>query len=184
MLPISTVDSPSFRHITEKIPTNSNVKLPQRKTFGGYLEREYAVMESNLKATLREVDFVSITADIWTAKNKSFLGVTVHWISSSTLESNKAAIACKRIRGRHTFDVTGAEIEQIHSSYGLLGKVVATVTDNASNFAKVFRIYQPVNSEPDSELGEDSDEDVTFTDVKSSPLWSRQTNSFWGQKYK
>lgn len=90
------------------------------------------MMESDLKATLGEVDFVSTTADIWAAKNKSLLHITVHWISSSPLECNKAAIACKRIRGRHTFDATGAELEQIHSSYGLLGKVVATVTDNAS----------------------------------------------------
>ena len=70
-----------------------------------------------MKTKLREVDFVSTTADIWTAINKSFLGVTVHRISSSTLERNKAAIVYERIRGRHTFDVTGAEIEQIHSSY-------------------------------------------------------------------
>ena len=50
MLPISTVDSPSFRRIIEKIPTKNNVKLPVRKTFSGYLEREYAAMESKLKA--------------------------------------------------------------------------------------------------------------------------------------
>lgn len=52
-------------------------------------------------------------------------------------------------------------LEENHSSYGLLAKVVATVTDNASNLAKAFKIYQPVNSESDSDLDEDSDEDVT-----------------------
>ena len=29
-----------------------------------------------------------------------------------------------------TFDVIGAELQQIHSSYGLLGKVLDTVTEN------------------------------------------------------
>ena len=87
-------------------------------------------MESKLKATLGEADFVSTTADIWTANNKSFLGAcTVHWISSTTLQRLKAAIACKRIKGSHTFDIIGSEIEHIHSSYGLVGKVVATVTE-------------------------------------------------------
>ncbi|KAK1904276.1 Zinc finger BED domain containing protein 4 [Dissostichus eleginoides] len=95
MLPISTVDSESFRRIVEKIPTKSGVKLPQRKSFAGYLEREYDIMDANLKATLGEVDFVSTTADIWTVNNKSFMGVTIHWINS-TLQRNKAALASSR----------------------------------------------------------------------------------------
>lgn len=165
MLPVSTVDSESFRRIIEKIPTKHGVKLPQRKSFAAYLEREYDIMDANLKAALGDVDFVSTTADIWTVNNKSFMGVTVHWINS-TLQRNKAALACKRIRGRHTYDVIGAEIEEIHSSYGLHGKVVATVTDNASNFAKAFRVCQPCNLESESENEEEGDdEEPTFTDV-------------------
>uniref|UniRef100_A0A8C6Q7X7 HAT C-terminal dimerisation domain-containing protein n=1 Tax=Nothobranchius furzeri TaxID=105023 RepID=A0A8C6Q7X7_NOTFU len=130
MLPISTVDSESFRRIIDKIPIKN---------------------------------FVSTTADIWTVNNKSFLGVTVHWINS-TLQRNKAALACKRIKGSHTFDVIGAEIEEIHSTYGLHGKVVATVADNASNFAKAFRVYQSCDLESESEK-EDDEEEPTFTDV-------------------
>lgn len=43
------------------------------------LEREYVVTESNLKATFREVDFLSTTADIWTVNNKSSLGILVQF---------------------------------------------------------------------------------------------------------
>lgn len=46
MLPISTVDSPSFHHIIEKLPVQHNVCLPRRKTFAAYLDREYAAMEA------------------------------------------------------------------------------------------------------------------------------------------
>ena len=128
-------------------------------------------MEGNMKAELGDVDFVSTTADIWTKNNKSFMGVTVHWINS-TLQRNKAALACKRIRGRHTYDVIGAEIEEIHSSYGLHSKVVATVADNASNFAKAFRVCQPCNLVSESENDEaGDDEEPTFTDVRSSFIW-------------
>uniref|UniRef100_A0A8C6Q9N9 HAT C-terminal dimerisation domain-containing protein n=1 Tax=Nothobranchius furzeri TaxID=105023 RepID=A0A8C6Q9N9_NOTFU len=150
MLPISTVDSESFRRIIDKIPIKSGVRLPQRKSFSEYLEREYDIMNSYLKATLEE-------------GKTFFLGVTVHWINS-TLQRNKAALACKRIKGSHTFDVIGAEIEEIHSTYGLHGKVVATVADNASNFAKAFRVYQSCDLESESEK-EDDEEEPTFTDV-------------------
>lgn len=168
MLPLNTVDSTSFRAIINKIPTTTNAELPHRTSFSYYLEKEYAEMERNLKAALNEVDFVSTTADIWTANNRSYMGVTLHWISRSTLERNKAALACRRIRGRHTYDVIGAEIENIHSSYGLLSKVVATVTDNGSNFVKAFKVYQPVTESDDEAEEEEStptDDDVTFLDL-------------------
>uniref|UniRef100_A0A669EP74 BED-type domain-containing protein n=2 Tax=Oreochromis niloticus TaxID=8128 RepID=A0A669EP74_ORENI len=154
MLPVNTVDSPSFRAIIKKIPTSVNAELPHRTTFTSYLEKEFTEMERNLKAALNEIDFVSTTADIWTANNRSYMGVTLHWISRTTLERHKVALACRRIRGRHTYDVIGTEIENIHSSYGLLNKVVATVTDNGSNFVKAFQ-----------EESTPKDDDVTFSDL-------------------
>lgn len=66
---------PLWTHLPEKIATHNNVRLPQRKTFASDLEREYATMEANLKAELEEVDFVSTTADIWTANNRSYMGI-------------------------------------------------------------------------------------------------------------
>ena len=110
----------AFRAIINKFPTNHNAELPHRIYFSLYLEKEYAEMERNLKAALNEVDFVSTTADIWTANHRSYMGVTLHWISRSTLERNKVVLACRRICGRHTYDVIGAEIKNVHSSYGLL----------------------------------------------------------------
>ena len=50
MLPLNTVDSPSFRAIIKKIPTAVNAKLPHRTAFSSYMEKEYAVMERNMKA--------------------------------------------------------------------------------------------------------------------------------------
>ncbi|KAM9337570.1 protein MFI-like [Symphorus nematophorus] len=51
-------------------------------------------MESNLKATPREVDFVSTTADIWTANNKNSPGVT-----ETTLKHNKDREIFKYFKG-------------------------------------------------------------------------------------
>lgn len=52
----------------------------------------------------------------------------------------------------------------MHSSYGLLCKDVATVTDKGSHFAK-----ESFNSESDSELGEESEE-VTFADLTETHI--------------
>lgn len=112
---------------------------------------------------------MSTTADKWTAHNKS-LGVTVHWIDSEMLQRKKAAIACRRFRGRHTYDAIASELEDIFFQYGLTTeKVKACVTDNGSNFIKAFKEYQQVKSEEDEEEEvEEDDGKVAFTDLHSA----------------
>lgn len=164
MLPLRTVESPSFRRILHKIPVcGKKAALPDRKTFSSYLDKCYTDMEMELKGTFESLEYISTTADIWTSHNKSFLGMTAHWIDPSTFVRGHAALACKRVRGRHTYDVIGNEIEQVHSAYGLNSKVTATVTDNGSNFIKAFRMFQKSDSDEESE-----DEEVTFTDVEQT----------------
>ena len=105
---------------SSKGPKNSMARscrgLPDRKTFASYLDNAYSVMETELKKTFKKLEYVSTTADLWTAHNKSYMGMTAHWIDPPTMQRGKAAIACKRIRGRHTYDVIASEIEEIHSS--------------------------------------------------------------------
>ncbi len=111
---------------------------------------------------------VCVNKDIWTAHNKSFLGITVHWIDPEMLQRKKAAIACRRFRGRHTFDTIASELEDIFSQYGLsTDKVTACVTDNGSNFVKAFKEYQQVESEEEKEKEVDDDGEVAFTDLHS-----------------
>uniref|UniRef100_A0A3Q3F7Q8 BED-type domain-containing protein n=1 Tax=Labrus bergylta TaxID=56723 RepID=A0A3Q3F7Q8_9LABR len=145
MLPLSTVNSPAFKkfHV-----------LPDRKTFAKDLDKADAVMEKELKKTLDAQQYVSTTADIWSANNKSFMGVT------------KAAIACKRFRGRHTYDAITTELEDIFSQYGLTNdKVTACVTDNGSNFVKAFKEHQQQQVESEEEV--EGDGEVEFTDLHS-----------------
>ncbi|KAI4806259.1 hypothetical protein KUCAC02_017092 [Chaenocephalus aceratus] len=50
MLPINTVESPTFRKILSKIPiTGDRRPWSDRKTFTGYLDESYLKMESELK---------------------------------------------------------------------------------------------------------------------------------------
>jgi len=107
---------------------------------------------------------------------KSYLGMMVHWINEISLKRQKATIACIHIVGRHTYDILAAKIEEVHRSFGLQGKISATVTDNGSNFIIAFTTF----SVPDTALDDDTeehsitdddmllDDDVTFTDLNDA----------------
>ena len=174
MLPLSTVESPAFRKLVSGI-SSAQVSLPDRKSFTAHLDKAFDTMDQRVKSTLDGVDFVCTTADVWTAHNKSFFGMTVHWIDPSKLERCKAAISCTRLVGRHTYDVLASKIESIHRSYSLNGKVTATVTDNGSNFVKAFKTFsvtdststsaEVVQEEYCSEEGCQDEEEATFENV-------------------
>ncbi|EZA50876.1 hypothetical protein X777_10884, partial [Ooceraea biroi] len=94
----------------------------------------------DIKEVMKKASYICTTADIWTAANRRFMGVTVHWICQKTLERKSAAIVCRRFLGSHTWRNIGDLLMEINSSFGVNHeKIVSTVTDNGSNFVKAFR---------------------------------------------
>jgi len=146
MLPLTTVESSAFRKLIDKLSPRP-VQLPDRKTISLCIEQAYDTMMKKIKETLGKVESVSTTADVWTSQHRSYLGMTVHWIDDKSLKRQKAAIACICITGRHTYDILAAKIEEIHRSFGLHGKISATVTDNGSNFVKAFTSFSVQETE-------------------------------------
>ena len=101
MLPLSTVESPAFKKLIEGISVSS-VNIPSRKSLALYLEKAYESMMAKFKKILEEVSKVLTTADVWASHNRSYLGMTIHWIDEISLKRRKAALACIRVTGRHT----------------------------------------------------------------------------------
>ena len=136
------------------------------------MDKAYDSTIPKVKATLETVERVCTTADVWTANQRSYLGMIVHWIDPTTLKHHKVVISCGRITGCHTHDVLAAKIESFHQSFGLSGKVSATVTDNESNFVKTYTsfVVPDVSSVPESSYSVEDDnkleeDEVTFVDV-------------------
>ncbi|EZA55355.1 hypothetical protein X777_04808, partial [Ooceraea biroi] len=122
--------------------------------------------QQKIKTAIENAPFVCTTADIWSATNRRFMGVTAHWITEDLLERKSAAIACRTSPGNHTWDNVAELLLQINKSFGLVGeKLISTVTDNGSNFVKAFKqlgvtLYRDKNEDHnciDSDLDEDND---------------------------
>ncbi|KAJ1521817.1 hypothetical protein ONE63_003452 [Megalurothrips usitatus] len=143
-LPHSLVDSP---HLKEAVLLGlpSNLTVGCRKSFRKRLDKHHEKMKENLKRALNRVKYVATTADAWTKHGRSFLGMTAHWIDTENFERQSAALALKRLKGRHTHDKLAGEIHGILETYTIANKVSKCTTDSASNFKKAFHVFDKSN---------------------------------------
>jgi hypothetical protein len=137
---LSTVEQPAFVKLVEA--PNPLLSVMSRRTLGRRIEEDYTTRIFDVKRELKNQLFICTTADIWSTKTRSFMGVTAHWISQSTLERHSVAIACKRFHGVHDYLRITECLEEIYSDFGIgTDSIVATVTDNGSNFVKAFKEF-------------------------------------------
>ena len=149
MSPLYTVEKPEFIQLIKGLSQGKQVIT--RKTLSGRINVKYDAMIAKLTDKLSAAKFVCTTADIWSANNKSFMGMTVHWLNDD-LKRESAGLACQRFQGSHTYDRIAEIIAAIHRKFDLdVSKVVTTVTDNASNFRKAFSEYMVTEVETNSE---------------------------------
>lgn len=71
-----------------------------------------------------------------------------------------AALACKQLKGSHTFSALAGALNDIHTEFNIREKIVRTTTDNGSNFLKDFRVYGQTDKNNNPEpVGEDDGEE-------------------------
>ena len=166
MRPLSTVEKPSFIALVSGLAPSRTVAC--RKTVKARINKNYEVMRSNLKSELAIVSYACTTADIWSSHNRSYMGMTVHWISESYVRKS-ATLSCKRFTGSHTYDKIADVISEVHTDFGLsLDKITSTVTDNASNFAKAFASFSAPDSYSDT--SDEEEEDEAVEDITVMPV--------------
>jgi predicted small metal-binding protein len=123
------------------------------------LNKQYQETKENLILELSKASHVSTTADCWTARQKSFLGMTVHWLDVDEVTRQSACLGVRRIYGSHTYDVLAKAISEMHKEFKISSKVNLTITDNGSNFLKAFRMFQAKDAGNERASNEASDED-------------------------
>lgn len=118
-----------------------------------------------IKYKLQKVDFVCTTADLWSTKHRTYIGTTIHWLDPNTLCRKSSSLSCNRFRSPHTNDRIAEQLHDINSKYEIVPKIVATVTDNASNFAKAFKVFGITSNSILREIDETAFEFDDFFDM-------------------
>ncbi|ODM93297.1 putative AC9 transposase, partial [Orchesella cincta] len=110
------------------------------KTLRSRINAEFSHLQTILKTELNRHKWLCCTADVWSSRHRSFMGVTVHWIDSH-LERKSAILAMKRFQGSHTSERVTEWLVNILKTYSIQDSVSSIVTDNGSNFVKAFKDY-------------------------------------------
>lgn len=176
--PFSVVEQEPFRELVKDLVPNA--KMMSRVTLTSMIDDGFKQMKTALTEAMKGVDHIATTTDCWSVRRRGFIGVTAHWIDPETLQRCSAALACRQLRGSHTFDLLANALNDIHAEFEIRGKIVRTTTDNGSNFVKAFRVFgedennnaegveeaeESAQSEEEDDGGVDEDEDVQYVDT-------------------
>lgn len=119
---------------------NPGYELPCRQTVSkNLIPRLYNSTFEDLKKKVETALAVSLTTDGWTCiNNRSYIAVTAHFIDGDGKMSS-VCLGCEHFDQRHTSDNLAAFIKKIAVEWKVNNKVVAIVTDNASNISNAVR---------------------------------------------
>lgn len=154
--PLSVVEQQGFQALM--LHLQPDVSVMSRGTLKHRVEKATLVVKNNLKTALGKTEFIATTTDGWTSHRRSFIGVTAYWIETQTLQRRSAALACKQLKGSHTFSVLASALNEIHTEFNIREKITPTTTDNGSTFVKAFRVYGHVDENNNLALAAESGE--------------------------
>ncbi|XP_047439674.1 uncharacterized protein LOC125007117 [Mugil cephalus] len=180
--PFSLVEVPAFRSLVTDLQPKYTVMFQttvQHKLGGRWKEK--------IKEEMKKASYIATTTDCWSARRRSFLGITAHCLDPSSFKRHSVVLACRQLKGSHTFGVLAGALNDIHLEYEIREKIVRTTTDDGSNFIKVFRVFgvgedennnaaaettdaeETTNEddETDEETEEEEEEEVEFIDVEA-----------------
>lgn len=145
------LDQPGFKKLIACL--TEGLKVMDRVTLFTKVDQGFSRMREELMAKLSNIQYVCTTADVWTANNRSYFGMTCHWIDTESLERKSAALGFTRLNDRITYDTIAGRIHDVHVTYNIESKVQTTVTDNGSPFISVFKDFVMEGQENEDDVG-------------------------------
>lgn len=121
--------------------TSPNFKLPSRRKLTRDISQLGGDAKGKLSDLLSKVTYVATTADSWSAHNRSFLGMTVHWVNVVSLKREKAVLGIKEIVVQQTGTYLAKAMMDLHRKFGISSKVISTTTDNGANYVSAFQLF-------------------------------------------
>lgn len=139
-LPLSTTEKPGFLHFMKKAAPM--YKVPSRKIVTKLVQSKYEVLSALVKSKLSNVEYITLTADIWTdiINTTSFLGMTAHFLNNSKLDLESVTIGVLELAENHTSDHISEWFEKQLDEWGVQKhKVVTVVTDSGANILSAVK---------------------------------------------
>lgn len=136
--PFSTVEGKGFRQLMKEVCPLYNV--PSRETIKTRIDEKYEALSHLFKMYIKNAESYCITYDIWTEtmQNKSFIGVTIHFLDKSRLLSGTLGVF--ELTESHTSLYIIQKLTDIFTEWNVsIEKVSAVITDNDSTVMKANR---------------------------------------------
>lgn len=159
-LSFNVIQSPSFKKLLETV-AGRTILIPSNYKVMNHLDSEFIRTKTKLMEVIAQQDFVCLTADVWSSRAQSYLGVTVHFIDQC-YQRQSYGLAFKELKYKQTYKELTKSMHDIFNDFNLnIAKITNIGTDGGSAFCKMFKVY---GDEPRSE-SEDREETSETEDV-------------------
>lgn len=159
--------------------------MPARSTLMGSLANRFEELRKKLIQLLKEQKHVCITADVWSSRAQSYLGVTAHYITPS-FERKSFLLAFRSMKSRQTNEVLAAAIDSILKEFNLGNhKVTHILTDGGAAFCKAFKKFGRshdvyVECIPEEDILQTNERNMPFIQNEDGELLVNNVISFDG----
>lgn len=137
--PFTVVESREFQKLL--IMLNNSYKIPSRKILShNLLDILYKNTMESVKDCVKNASFACLTTEGWTSiRNISYFSITVHYLNSDC-EMQTALLSTYKYQGELPSEDISNEFFKVTSEWEINSKIVACVTDNASNMVKAVEL--------------------------------------------
>lgn len=139
-LSFNVAQIPSLRVLLESV-SGRKLVMPSRHKITSTLDSKFNEVKAELKERLSQQEHLCITADVWSSRAQSYLGVTCHFINAS-YERESYLLAFKQLKEKQTYDILAKALNNIFADFGIkTSQITNIVTDGGSAFCKMFKKY-------------------------------------------